>query len=233
MKDGKREPEPDPASLRAAYDQISESHRAIVTFRAKLLGFLPLASLLTLFGFFNSVYGTKSEKILAPLGILGFVVTFALLLHELRGIEDCTRFRKHGAMLECKLHIEAKASQFRCWPPGKIGIVDEIGAAFTIYFGVLAAWAFFALRGFERYFDWWPSYWKVLIIFGLTYGGLLLAALAAYPHWIFKEPTEPIDPTTLPLPKAATTFGGLLAVVVVQIPSSVWQRFRPNPRSTG
>src|SRR5207253_2384010 len=36
------EPEPEPESLRETYAQICESHRAIVSFRAKLLGVLAL-----------------------------------------------------------------------------------------------------------------------------------------------------------------------------------------------
>jgi hypothetical protein len=181
---------PDPDSARVVYQEICESHRAIVTFRAKLLGFLPLASGVTLFVLFESVYGTNKEKLLAPLGVLGFVVTLGLLIHELRGIEDCTMLRGRAAAIEESLEIGVDKSHFRGWSKGKLGVVDEVGAAWIVYLAVLATWAFFAFRGFERRFGWWPSSWNVLMVFLVAYCGLLVAALAAYDTWVKPQEGE-------------------------------------------
>jgi hypothetical protein len=126
---------------------------------------------------------------------LGFVVTLGLLAYELRGIQDCTMLRSRAKEIERTSHIEVGKSHFQDWQPGRLGLVDEIGAAWSVYLAVLATWAFVAIRGFERRFGWWPAYWKVLIVLAIAYCVLLLAALAAYEFWVYGR--ERFD---LPLP---------------------------------
>jgi hypothetical protein len=84
----RKEADPELISPQVRYQQICESHRAIVDFRAKLLGLLPLGTGATVFVVFKDVYGTNKERLLAPLGIVGFVVMLGLLVYELRGIQD-------------------------------------------------------------------------------------------------------------------------------------------------
>jgi hypothetical protein len=68
-----------------AYDQTCATYRAIDDFRAKLLGFLPIASA---GGVFLLVEATESDSggVLVVAGLLGFVVTLGLLAYEIYGI---------------------------------------------------------------------------------------------------------------------------------------------------
>src|SRR5262249_22744826 len=82
-------PEPTPKEWFDEYQEICKSHQAITEFRSKLLGFLPLAS-----GAGLAVLLTKkSEPLdmthLTALGIFGCLITFGLLLYELRGMQHC------------------------------------------------------------------------------------------------------------------------------------------------
>jgi hypothetical protein len=197
---------PDKITTQDCYRQICESHRAIAGFRARLLGFLPFGTGATVFVVFKDVYGTDKERLLIPLGIFGFFVTLGLLTYELRGIQDCTMLRKRAMAIEKSSSIEVDNSHFQKWLPGTAGVVDEVGAAWTIYLAVLAVWAFVALRGFQRHFAWWPAYWKLLIVFGAVYGVLLVAALAAYDRWVYQGTGEDLF-----LPRQARRVGKLLA----------------------
>ena len=156
-------------------------------FRAKLLGLLPLGTGATVFVVFKDVYGTDKERLLAPLGVVGFVVTLGLLVYELRGIEDRTMLRARAKAIERSADVDIREGHFLCWRPGRLGIVDEIGAAWTVYLAVLATWAFVGIRGFERRFGWWPAWWKVSIVLAIVYCALLLA-LVAYDYWIYDGP---------------------------------------------
>src|SRR5438270_14038293 len=88
-----------------AYEQLCISYRAIDDFRAKLLGFLPLASAGGAFLLLNDVF-VNAEKIkfaqqfLKPIGLFGFVVTLGLFSYELYGIRKC------HALIEAGKHFE-------------------------------------------------------------------------------------------------------------------------------
>ena len=101
------------------YDQLCQSYRAIDDFRAKLLGFLPLASAGGAFLLLNEVL-VNSEKskfakpFLGPLGLFGFVVTLGLFFYEMYGIRKCDALIRAGKQLECSLGITD--GQFRKRP---------------------------------------------------------------------------------------------------------------------
>jgi len=124
------------------YEQLCNSYRAIDDFRAKLLGFLPLA---TGTGVFLLVTDrTKIDFILfLPIGIFGFAITLGLFFYELYGIKKCTYLIKAGIELENDLRI--KNGQFTGRPPGVAILINEPLAAAVIYPAVLAAWTFLAL----------------------------------------------------------------------------------------
>jgi hypothetical protein len=123
------------------YDQLCNSYRAIDDFRAKLLGFLPLA---TGAGVFLLVTDQKKmesmQQIFRPIGAFGFVITLGLFFYELYGIKKCTHLIRAGKTLENDLGI--RNGQFMQRPPGVAILINEPLAAGVIYPAVLAAWTF-------------------------------------------------------------------------------------------
>ena len=129
------------------YDQLCLSYRAIDDFRAKLLGFLPLASaggafLLLSDVLVNPEKSKFAKPFLKPLGLFGFVVTLGLFFYEIYGIRKCHALIKAGIQLERKLGI---TGQFRKRPRSVLGLINEPFAAGVIYPAVLAGWMFLIL----------------------------------------------------------------------------------------
>jgi hypothetical protein len=151
-------------NLRAGYQELCTSYRAIDDFRAKLLGFLPLATaggigilLNNLKGVENLNDGTKS--LLATVGFFGALITFGLFLYELYGIRKCSALIQAGRRLEKALQLDD--GQFERRPESIAGVINEPFAAGIIYPAVLAAWAFFA------FFFAWPhaNPWIPILVF--------------------------------------------------------------------
>ena len=135
--------------LLKVYEQLCNSYRSIDDFRAKLLGFLPLA---TGTGVFLLVTDQAKIKFIQPLfrpiGAFGFIVTLGLFFYELYGIKKCTYLIRAGIELENDLRI--KDGQFTKRPPGVALLINEPLAAGVIYPAVLAAWTFLLLA-FPRF----------------------------------------------------------------------------------
>jgi len=126
------------------YDLLCQSYRAIDDFRAKLLGFLPLASAGGAFLLLNDPEKIKFAKpFLEPLGIFGFVVTLGLFFYEIYGIRKCHALINAGKKIECSLHITD--GQFTKRPRNVLYLINEPLATGMIYPAVLAAWMFLAL----------------------------------------------------------------------------------------
>jgi hypothetical protein len=142
MSDEMKDPRPE--NLRAVYQELCNSYRAIDDFRAKLLGFLPLA---TGTGVFLLVTDPSKIKFMQPLfrpiGAFGFIITLGLFFYELYGIKKCTHLIRAGIELENDLKI--KSGQFTKRPPGVAKLINEPLAAGVIYPAVLAAWTFLFL----------------------------------------------------------------------------------------
>jgi hypothetical protein len=136
--------------LRTVYDQLCASYHAIDDFRAKLLGFLPLASS-GIFLLLNSGLDID-ERFLRPIGFFGSFVTFGLVVHELIGIRKCRALINNGAKLEQALLLAtAKApdtdlkGQFGDRDNGFWDFNNRFFAAAIIYTTVLVAWLYVAL----------------------------------------------------------------------------------------
>jgi len=78
--------------LKVVYQEVCSSFHAIADFRAKLLGFLPLASGAGIFLLLNRSLTDGTEQYLLPIGVFGFAVTLGLFFYELRGIQKCWAF---------------------------------------------------------------------------------------------------------------------------------------------
>lgn len=138
------------------YEQICDSYRAIDDFRAKLLGFLPLASGTGISLLLGSHTNFLNNTIL-PIGVFGAVITLGLFVYEIYGIEKCTDLIKAGKQLEgiaFENKIESSKmykGQFLSRPDGilgrrgPLGLINEIFAAGIIYPAVFAAWIYLAL----------------------------------------------------------------------------------------
>ncbi len=70
--------------LKAFYQEVCTSHQGIADFRAKLLGFLPLASGTGIFLFLNLTSSTGTKQYLLPIGVFGFVVTLGLAFYAIQ-----------------------------------------------------------------------------------------------------------------------------------------------------
>jgi hypothetical protein len=130
------------------YDQLCVSYRAIDDFRAKLLGFLPLASAGGAFLLLNDVLVNPEKSkfakpFLKPLGLFGFVITLGLFFYEIYGIRKCLALIEAGRKLECSLRITE--GQFRKRPDNVLYLINEPFAAGVIYPAVLAGWMFLTL----------------------------------------------------------------------------------------
>ena len=139
-------------NLRTIYQELCYSYRAIDDFRAKLLGFLPLATGTGIF--FLLADETKiavAQKFFPPIGLFGFVVTLGLFFYELFGIRKCGSLIGAGIRLEASLGC-GEHGQFINRPdvnkgPDKVALIayNEPFAAGIIYPAVLAAWIYLAL----------------------------------------------------------------------------------------
>jgi hypothetical protein len=127
-----------------AYEQLCISYRAIDDFRAKLLGFLPLATGTGLFLLVKTLSSTERKEYLIIIGAFGFLITIGLFAFEIYGIGKCGALIETGKLLEDSLKIGG-VGQFRPRPQNIASVINEPFAAGIIYPTVLAAWAFLAL----------------------------------------------------------------------------------------
>jgi hypothetical protein len=91
--------ESDDPKLRATYDQLCASYRAIDDFRTKLLGFLPFvtgAGLILLTG----RQASFAREFFPPVGFFGLIVTAALFSYEIFGMRKCHDLIILGKQLE-------------------------------------------------------------------------------------------------------------------------------------
>jgi hypothetical protein len=120
------------------YDQLCQSYRGIDDFRAKLLGYLPLA---TGAGILLAVKEAPSllQHFSPPIAVFGFLITLGLLCYEIYGIRKCAELIRTGKKIELDLKVQG---QFVSRPHGVWGRINEPFAAGVIYPAVLASWTF-------------------------------------------------------------------------------------------
>jgi len=155
---------PPPESLRLAYTEVCKSNQAIADFRAKLLGFLPLAS----GAGFWALLGDGKEPVpyyAWVAGLFAFAITLGLFFHELRGLQRSSALERTGKELEQALGIGA-TGQFSVQPAGNLhGFVDARGAAWVIYPSVLAGLAYIA--GLQRLGVFWAAVVGIVLAIGV------------------------------------------------------------------
>lgn len=141
-------------AILTVYTEICKSYQAVDDFRTKLLGFLPLTSLVGIF--ILNPDSMLSLKEILSLELLGFASIFAALLtlalfgYEVRGIRRSDDLIKVGKHLEKELGIDR--GQFHVCEyehkeaQGLSRVFNSKSLACIIYSVVLAAWLFLALR---------------------------------------------------------------------------------------
>ena len=176
-------------NLKAAYQQLCDSYRAIDDFRTKLLGFLPLATgsgiFLLLGPLSDKNTGDLAQQFMLPVGAFGFVITLGLFCYELYGIKKCHHLIKAGKQSEVGLRV---GGQFRNRPREVAHIINEPFAAGVIYPAVLAAWTFLALRFVWPQNDAWPPYasWIAIAVFIVGFAVLFIYDL------VLRKRREPV-----------------------------------------
>jgi hypothetical protein len=85
---------------------------------------------------------------LSVIDLFGFLVTLALFIYELRGVQHCKVLNHLASRLEQQLHL--RDAQFTTRPKARLGgFVGARGAAYIIYPTMLAAWVFVVFVGFK------------------------------------------------------------------------------------
>ena len=130
-------------NLAVAYVELCKTYNAIRDFRAKLLGFLPLASTGGIFLLLE-----QSESCyLMPIGLIGSLVTIGLWFYETHNMMRCRSLIDRGAEWEAKLIGDG--GQFQDHPLKKEpyqGVWINV-ASFFVYISVLTGWLFVVYVG--------------------------------------------------------------------------------------
>lgn len=102
------------SALTTAYQEVCKGYHAIDNFRARLLGFLPLASGAGVFLLLGPKFLGQSQSggeiapaVLLAVGLFGFAVTLGLFFHEFRGVNYCRSLIEAGKNLEDQLQTLA------------------------------------------------------------------------------------------------------------------------------
>jgi hypothetical protein len=143
-------------ALLAAYGEVCKSYHAIDDFRMKLLGYLPLASLVGVFVLHadnliaREPTSTMSKELIGFASIFASALTLALFSYEIRGIRRCHNLISEGRHIEQLLGIghgqfHVCAEEHRD-PSATFRVLNAKLAACTIYALVFAGWLFIALR---------------------------------------------------------------------------------------
>jgi hypothetical protein len=134
------------------YEEICNSYHAIDEFRMKLLGFLPLTSLVGIFftltdkNIFLPPNSNEPNHLVTFVGIFAATFTLSLFIYEVRGILRCDKLIKRGGEIETELGVKG---QF--WVCSKehfeeSNFFNSKLAACFIYSVVFSAWLFTSLR---------------------------------------------------------------------------------------
>jgi hypothetical protein len=145
-------------SLLKAYEEICKSYHSIDEFRTRLLGLLPLSSLIGIFLLdpekMTTATGMPAKELFGFASLFAALLTLALLGYEIRGMRRTHTLIFEGYHLERQLGI--KHGQFhictekKCHDPKdarfRLKVLDSKFVACFIYSTVFIAWVFIGLR---------------------------------------------------------------------------------------
>lgn len=103
---------PDSQVLIAAYSELCKTHQGLDDFKMRLLGLLPIASVVGLFtlnlGRAGSNNLAQPNEVVAYVGFFAAAFTLSLFVFELRGILMCNDLMASGRELEDKLGVKGQ-----------------------------------------------------------------------------------------------------------------------------
>jgi hypothetical protein len=141
-------------TLRLGYQEVCKTHQSIADFRAKLLGFLPLASGAGLFAWLGADRAQPVSPYAWVMGIFGFLITLGLFFYELRGIQRSLALEQSARAMEQAMGLNQ--GQFLLQPePHLRGFVSPRSASWLIYTTVMAGWGY--LAGVQRFGPFWAA----------------------------------------------------------------------------
>lgn len=158
------EEHPSDESIRAVYEEVCNSYHAVDEFRMKLLGLLPLTSIVGLLvlekGTLGTLTSTIPNELVAYVSFFAAAFTLALFVYEIRGIRRSHGLVIRGRELEKALHLRGQfwlcSAEAGETPKGKAPkdkhprqsgrLFNSKLAACFMYSLVFAAWLFVALR---------------------------------------------------------------------------------------
>ena len=165
--------------LKAAYQELCHSYRAIDDFRAKLLGFLPLATGTGIFLLLGTLADQEkaslAQEFLPLVGFFGFAITLGLFCYELYGMRKCHALIDAGRQIETTLGNSN--GRFTTRPREVVGLINEPFAAGVIYPALLAAWMYFA--GVVA----WPQSAQLLAMTVFIGGSALVSVFSLLLKW--------------------------------------------------
>ena len=117
--------------------EVCATYHRLKSFRASLLGFLPLASSVGAFTLLQNIPAT-----IPIVSLFSLLFTIGLFVYEIHGKLLVKRLISIGAMAETNLSIEF--GQFSKRPKGIGGDTGALVAAVVVYGSVLLLWSYLA-----------------------------------------------------------------------------------------
>lgn len=153
-------------SLLNVYQEICKSIHDVDDFRMKLLGLLPLTSLIGIFALGKgsssatqtavATQTAESQHLIGFIAIFAAALTLSLFIYEIRGILRCHNLIMRGKAIEDSLGVEGQfcacmeehlgKEKGKHWTERATNFFDAKLAACVIYSTVMTAWIFTALH---------------------------------------------------------------------------------------
>lgn len=142
--------------LTTAYAELCRSYQGLREFRMKLLGLLPIASVVGLVALGKALPSSPRPEVVGYIGIFSAIFTLALFGYEVRSLLMCHDYSSTGASLETAMGIHGQFTRcdetrhFKCYQ-GSIRrplarVVNDKVTSSLVYSFVFAAWFFVGLK---------------------------------------------------------------------------------------
>jgi hypothetical protein len=149
-----------PSFITTAYSELCRSYQGLREFRMKLLGFLPIASVVGLVALGKALPSSPQPElrpeVVGYIGIFSAIFTLALFGYEVRSLLMCHDYSRTGANLEAAMGIHGQFARcdenrdFMCYqgvvrrPLARL-INDKVTSS-LVYSFVFSSWFFVGLK---------------------------------------------------------------------------------------
>lgn len=178
---------PPPSFLTTAYSELCRSYQGLHEFRMKLLGLLPIASVVGLVALGKALPTSSQAELQSEfvgyIGIFSGILTLALFGYEMRSLLMCHDYSVTGASLEAAMGIRGQFTRcdetrhFACYQ-GKLRhplarLVNDKVTSSLVYSFVFSSWFFVGLKWAFRMQTNQCIWWAVCIGAAVTSAALL------------------------------------------------------------